>query len=421
MVQLLVQEFLEHYSLKELGEQHGVYASFNKTGQLFSCNYDQISTKDDDLLSQQCRGLILASKDGRSFLDQATIINGRNNYDHLTIGKTRIIACPMFRFFNYGQGTVAEIDFNDPSISILEKLDGTCIIISKNPFSNQWLVSTRSVPEADLTMDNGIMTFRSYFEKALFDTNGMSFEELTSYLDSNFTYCFELTGALNRIVVCYPNNRITLLAVRNLTTLQEVEIGSLGLPDSIPLVKCYDWSSIEHLVNWVSTFDPTKNEGVVIKDAKFRRVKLKSAKYVALSKLRDSLGNSERNCLELILLGNEDDAIPFLSSEIVENLLKIKEGLRKAINYNDHIYESIFYKALAIRLNDKKTFALTLKNEIDQLQLIDKANQLWAPYFFNRYDHKSNSMKEFILANKKEGYWSDSFLDKILQLANAFI
>lgn len=401
---LLVQEFLQNKSVGELAREHGVYCSFNKTGQLFSCNYDMIEAKDDDLLAQECRGLVLAAQDGKSFSDQVKIINGKKSYDHLVIGETRIISFPMKRFFNYGQGSAAKIDFNDPSLLILEKYDGTLIFTSKNPFTNQWIVSTRSVPEADLLMDNQLYTFRQLFEKALFETTGMTVDQLTSDLDPNFTYCFELMGLLNRIVVHYPNNRIVLLAARDLRTLQEVDPASLSLPSSIPLVKTYSYTTIQDLVDWVSTLDPSQHEGVIVRDAKFNRIKLKNAAYLAASRARDSLGSSPRNCLEIILLGKEDDLIGFLPQEIVDNLLLIKEKYRSWLEEEEETYLAVFQEASAISPNDKKTFALT----------INKYPLTFKSAYFSIFDGKATSVKSFIDRNRKDGTWSSSFLDKIL-------
>ena len=60
---LLVQKFLETKTFGDLARDHGVYASFSKSGHKFSLNYDQIEARESDPLSQQCRGLILALKE----------------------------------------------------------------------------------------------------------------------------------------------------------------------------------------------------------------------------------------------------------------------------------------------------------------------------------------------------------------------
>src|SRR5690606_36109752 len=113
--------------------------------------------KEDDPLAQECRGLVLSCEDGASLLPQALTIPGqKTSYDHLCPGKTKILAYPMKRFFNHGQGAAAQVNWSDPNLAVLEKLDGTLCIVYWDPFTSCWCVATRSVPEADLLMDNGI-------------------------------------------------------------------------------------------------------------------------------------------------------------------------------------------------------------------------------------------------------------------------
>lgn len=415
---LLVQKYLETHSFKELQEQHGVYASFSKSGHKFSVNYDQIEAKESDPLSQETRGLILAAKDGRSFTSQAVTVNGRLNYDHITPGETAILAYPMKRFFNYGQGSAVTIDWADPNLAILEKLDGTLCIVYFDPFTHQWCVATRSVSEADLFMDNGIFTFRTLFEKALFDTVGLPFEEYASKLDNEITYCFELTTPYNRIVVYYPNNEVTLLSAREIlyetdqwgekcVSLEELDI---SIVDSfgVPKVKSYVHKTMDELVTWVSSLNPMEHEGVVIKTP-LGRVKVKNAGYVAYNRVRDTLGASERNVVEIILAEKDDDVIPFLPDEIVKNLQKIKAGVQVAIRVHDEAYQKAKSQADAEKPGDKKTFAI----------LVTQNKQLWTAPFFQMFDGKASNMKDFIAKSRKDGTWGNSFLDKMLELSKS--
>jgi hypothetical protein len=422
---LLVQDFLKDHSFKELQEQHGVYASFSKSGHKFSLNYDQIEAKESDPLAQECRGLILSALDGRVFTPVES--EGKMRYDHITPGVTKVLAFPMKRFFNYGQGSAAEVNWADPNLAILEKLDGTLCILYFDPWINKWCVATRSVPEADIVMDNGLFTFRTLFEKATFDTCGKSFDEFVSTLGINWTYCFELTTPYNRIVVDYKNNSITLLSARELSSLEEMNphdpVNAAFLDQDmpgIPRVQAHTYTSISDLLDWVSSLNPMEHEGVVVRDSNFNRIKVKNAAYVAHNKLRDTLGTSERNCLELILLEKDDDVISMLPEEIVNNLLKIKKNLKFAITMYDYHYNMMLASALYdvqlhtpdVRMPDKKTFALTLQ-KFSHLKL-------WSAPYFQRFDGKNSGMREFINQNRKDGTWSDSFLDKLLSIAKLY-
>jgi len=436
---LLVQEYLMYHSFGELAKEHGVYASFSKSGHKFSLNYDQIEAKETNPLAQECRGLVLACEDGAVVVGQE--VNGRLNYDYIVPRETRILAFPMRRFFNYGQGCAAEINWSDPKLAVLEKLDGTLCIVYYDPFTSQWCVATRSVPEADLTMDNGIFTFRTLFEKALFDTCGKSFSDFTNGLNKRITYCFELTTPYNRIVVNYTDCRVTLLAARqlygdfsefdlanlggglrwvdydNLTAEVKEQLTALGhdkndtpeafvpVPfhlDGVPIVQTHKFSTIPELLDWVSSLNPIDHEGVVVKQGE-NRIKVKNASYVAYSKCRDTLGTSARNCLEMVLLEKDDDVIPFLPEEIVKNLQRIKIGLQIIIRNYDLAYQAAVATTTP---GNKKEFAI----------FVTKDKSLWSAPFFQMYDQKASNMKDFILKNKKDGTWGDGFLDKLLSM-----
>lgn len=413
---LLVQEFLKKHTFKDLAEQHGVYCSFSKSGHKWSASYDQIEAKDSDPLSQQCRGLILACEDGKSLSDSAVTINGKLSYDHICPGKTRVLSRSMDRFFNLGQGFCAAINWNDPKLKILSKLDGTLIILYYDHFTNKWCAATRSAPDADIIMDNQIYTFRTLFEKALLDTTGLTFEEYTSSsdrytstLNKEITYCFELCTPLNNIVVKYKDYSLTLIAARSIISFEEINLNYIPFQE-VPIVHAHTYTSVSELVEYVSTFDPMKEEGVVAVDSNFNRIKIKSPTYVLFHKMRDSLGSSPRNCLDLILLEKDDDALPFLPEEIVANLLKIKAGLKSLISSYDSKYAEIKALSDTTLPGDKKTFALNVKAASEK-------NKLWEAPLYKLYANKANNMHDFLLKNKNsDGSFSNSFLDKILEL-----
>ena len=406
MNKLLVQEYLETHSFGDLITEHGVYASFSKSGHKFSLNYDQIEAKDTDPLSQECRGLILSATDG-TVLPGIYGPDGKTDRLHVVPGPTQVLAYPMKRFFNHGQGSAAEINWHDPKLAVLEKLDGTLCIVYWDPWSNQWCVATRSVSEADLLMDNGLYTFRTLFEKAVEETTrGLPFNQLTNYLNKDITYCFELTTPYNRIVVAYPGCGVTLLAARKIHNFKEVDPNSLDLEaTTIPIVQAHTYNSIDELVDWVSSLNPMEHEGVVVRDGNFNRIKVKNAAYVAASRIRDSLATSPRNCLELILLGKDDDAASFLPQEIQANLISLKEKFVLWLKGQESLALTIIEEAHSIA-PDKKTFALT----------VQKYKPDVSAALFHIYDGKANSMKDFIEKNRKNGTWSDSFIDKILSV-----
>jgi hypothetical protein len=128
------------------------------------------------------------------------------------------------------------------------------------------------------------------------------------------------------------------------------------------------------------------------------------------NKVRDRLGTSERNIVELILAEKDDDVIPMLPEEIVKNLQVIKAGLQKVIKQHDDAYLGIKAEADRIKSGDKKTFAI-------MATVTYKSLNLWTAPMFQMFDGKAANMRDFISKNRKDGSWGDSFLDKMLELA----
>jgi hypothetical protein len=163
---------------------------------------------------------------------------------------------------------------------------------------------------------------------------------------------------------------------------------------------------VNDLLDWVSTQNPLEHEGVVVRDSKFNRVKVKNASYVAFNRARDILGTSERNCVELVLAGKEDDVIPALPSEIVDRIIFIKNGLNAMIKDYDRAYKIFKYASDQINAGDKKTFAI----------MVNGYKGIWSSPMFSMFSNRCSNMKEFIAMNRKEGTWGNSFLDKVLEI-----
>lgn len=371
---LLVQSFLASRSTSQLRTDHGVKARWSTTRPgVFTLNYDQIEVVDSDPVSQQCRGLILRALDPD--------VHGR---DDVPLGATEVIARPFDRLFNYGAEACAPVDFDHARF--YEKIDGTLCIVYFDRGS--WHVATRSVPDADVEIDgaNGL-TFRKLFERVSRVPLGMG-------LDPACTYMFELTAAENQVVCNYEQERVWLLGVRDTKTGKEY------LPDnySILYTVCpHHELTLAEMMDWVTARDPSKYEGVVVCDHAFRRCKVKSPGYLALSHVRDSVGKSSRSMLELILLGKDDDAKPLLPQYLVERIDKMKARLKAELDRIDNAWEELYS-------SDRKTFALAIQR--------NSPNDMGP--LMARFSGKCGAARSWIDSQCKNGTWPDSVLDALL-------
>lgn len=395
-----VQAFLRTNTFDQLAAAHGVYATFSKDERKVTLNYDQIEAKETDPLARQCRGLILAKVGHERFAGKDA-----------PAGDTIVVARPFDRFFNHGQHDAdATKYFGKTGTRVFEKLDGTLCIVYYDRFQGRWHVGTRNVPEADRPIDGfGTHTFSTLFELALKEHLNVDLQRLGAHLDRDRTYMFELTTPYNRIVVEYAKPQVHLLAIRERHTGKEwcpMEWRIEGL--SVPHAPHHQIYTTSDLIHYVTSRPPKEAEGVVVRatnheTGEFVRVKVKNPAYVALNGLRDSVANSPRRLMEVILLGREDDVFPMIPADVAA----IGEGYKRRYAAMVKTYDALYA--------DLRASADQTDNPRKALALAVQEKKAWMPYFMERFTDKCGSLKDFIEARRlNDGSWADGFLDNLL-------
>jgi hypothetical protein len=395
---LLVQSFLETHSFNELKELHGVNARPCKDGYKWSLNYDQIASKPGDPLADQCRGLIV--RPWTKVVSQDQVVGGSD-----------VVARPMDRFYNDGDGHAAKIDWTTAQCQ--EKLDGTMCLLYFDHQKLEWCVATRAVPEADLPFGEALgtplkeSTFAELFKHAVECTlrevygSSASFNEWCNDLNLYQTHIYELTSPLNRVVVKYETYRVTLLASRYTFTGKYQMFHNIG-PDgaALQLPSVWPLNDIGALSAFVNNSDPSKIEGAVVVDAQFNRVKVKNKLWVLASRAKDALTMSARNALETIIDGTVDDVLPLLDEPIVKH---IEEMRAKLVTYCTEI-DGKFMALQAESEGNRKTFALKVQ-----------ATQSWCVPFYELLKPKHTSCLAWLQTASAEGRITDSLLDSLLE------
>jgi hypothetical protein len=372
---LEIQIFLETHSLNDL-ESIGVdYRKSTKNPRKFSLNYNQIRADAKDIRTQECRGLILeADRD----CDPSEIV-----------GETQILAYPFRRFFNSTDPNAAELRWS--KVKYYEKLDGTLAIVYFDPTLKEWCVATRSVSDADVPFNGDGDTYSSLFLKTWDKTIKYPLETL---LCKSFTYMFELCTPENQNVVRQTNYSVTLLGSRSREGLEFPLQASNTLERHIPLCKEIDFKSKSYL-DWVNELDLTC-EGLVLCDDQFNRVKCKSPAYVLAHKIKDRAMSSDKNLLELILLGKDDDVRGVLDDWAIEKLDRMKEGLIQLI-------ESMNEEFNNGPKETRKDFAIFIQR-----------GSLWMGPQMWRFSNPGKSFLDWIESSKVDGEFQGSFLETML-------
>lgn len=393
----LVQQYLLNHSLADLEIVHHVNG---RTGSYkFSLNYDQILSDDHDTLAMECRGLVLARKDG-------TVVRT----EHEIVGETIVLAFPMRRFFNLGQSAAAKIDFSAEDVRYYEKEDGTLIIVYFDSFKDEWCVATRSVCEANLPIDRSPdLTFRTLFEQAVQKSTSLSFPEWTNLLVKGWTYCFELTTPLNQVVVAHYDFKVHLLTVRDLDSGQEApnhKLEMIAKSLGVLLPVSYNFQSIDEMLAFVNARLGSEFEGLVVCDSNHNRVKIKSEAYLNASRIVSKMGATDRNILEVVLMGQADDIYPILPKYHQERLVMMQENVRSLADYYNHKFFELNGSLDSVygTPEHRKQFAVTC----NQLGL--RMGTIMGMYVQGQHPDFIGSLKQ-----KSGGGFTVSILDVILE------
>lgn len=310
---MLVQEILRRGGFQELG-RHINIKRHPKYLHLVQFKYNQIESPMGDPVVQECRGLILDERDNWA-----------------------VVARPFDKFFNYGEGHAAAIDWNTAKVQ--EKLDGSLIILYN--YDEQWHFATSGTPDAGGEVNGYGFTFAELARKA-YCLFGIGLGGL-----SNFTFLFELTSKYNRIIVAHDEPKLTLIGIRH-------KDGTEYSPDSwinpgFPTVRTFPLQNMEEVLATFQTFQPTSQEGYVVVDGAHHRVKVKHPGYVALHHLKDGFG--PRRMVEIVRQGEISEVLAHFP-EYAEEMEKIR------CKYNALVLEvAMDYEELE-HIEVQKAFAL---------------------------------------------------------------
>ena len=241
--------------------------------------YDQTNADFSLDIVRECRGLIL---DAETF---------------------EVVSYPFNKFFNYGESHAANIDWS--SAHVESKIDGSiCKVVN---LDGNFLISTNGVIDAfkcnlPETVGCPFNSFGELFMEGM-KFYGLGKEDFPRLFKPNKTYMFELTSPYNQVVVQWKDTKVWFLGERDNLTFKETFYGDHELSKVFDIPKVYPIKTIDQCVAAASEL-PEDEEGYVVCDKDFNRIKVKSPRYVQLHYMAGNQNWSGRRVLE-ILLANE--------------------------------------------------------------------------------------------------------------------
>ncbi len=246
-----LDDLLTTYGIKS--KRHGRYPN------LVLLKYDMTASPMHEPIVQECRGIIL---------DEANDWN--------------VVARAFDKFFNHGEGHAADIDWSTARVQ--EKLDGSLVCLFH--YDGAWHVATSGTPDASGNVDGSSGTFAEYFWQTFAADGG----EVSEAEDVNLCFAFELMGPANRIVVVHEKPWLRLLSVRHRVTGEQRAPEGYARALGIEAVRSFPLTSIADIVASFDAISPLSQEGYVVVDGAFRRIKVKHPGYVALHHAKDGMG-----------------------------------------------------------------------------------------------------------------------------------
>ena len=340
--------------------------------------YDQLSSP--TLMAnkevQECRGLILER------------------------GTWKVMSLAFTKFFNSEEGNAHKIDWD--TAHVLEKLDGSCIQVYWDWNKEQWFAATTGTAEGEGEVNNKMGTT---FNQLFWNTVTEKYEFKKENLNKLFCYVFELTTPYNIVVKPHGESAATLLMARNLVTLEEVPFEALtGIADSlgVPRVKSYDLNA-NNVGALLRTFENMvwHDEGYVVVDANFNRVKIKNPAYVAVHHLK---GKTAEHNIMTIVKTNEIEEFAATFPDRKDELVKLKENYDALVAKLNSVWDELqAFRPKNITPQEKKKYATAVfevcgKNDVKN----------FTGLYFGLADGKVSSVEEFV-AN-----YDDKALYKIL-------
>jgi hypothetical protein len=325
--------------------------------------YDQISSSMGEEIVQDCRGLILEK------------------------GTWNIMSLSFRKFFNAEEGHAAKVDWD--TAKVLTKEDGSMIQVYWDWNKETWFAATTGTAEGEGEVNNKLgTTFNELFWKTV--TDKYNFNDCL--LDKDHVYVFELMTPYNIVVAPHGESKVSLLTVRNRKTLKELSWDDTTMTATslgIPLVNAFDMN-VDNVGAIKRTFDgmPFTEEGYVVVDAKFNRIKIKNPAYVAVHHLKSKTSES---AIMDVVKSNEIEEFAATFPDRKEEIFKLYEGYNELITELEGMWDELkTLKPKNITPKEKKRYAMEV------FRVAGKDYKAYTGLFFGLNDGKVETVRDFM-------------------------
>ena len=226
------------------------------------------------------------------------------------------------KFFNYGEPNAAEIDWDTAKVQT--KIDGSLVSAWFN--DKKWHYSTNGTIDAykALTGDIKLPTFGDVLEEA-FRNNGISKEIFEQSASKLVCYTFELVSPQTRVVIPYEKPDLYFIGYRTMKTECEMNPKESLVSAFFKTPKEYDFHSAQDVVDSAKEL-PWDEEGYVVVDSNFNRVKIKSPAWLVAHYARSNNSISKESLIQVILDGEQEEFLVY-ANDYREKLESVEQEM----------------------------------------------------------------------------------------------
>lgn len=302
-----------------------------------------------------------------------------------------VVCWPFDKFFNQHEIYAATIDWNHCRVQ--DKLDGSICKLFWNKYRDSWQWATNGVIDAeDATIED--LRHINYLDLIEDATNykDIDFDKL----NKDYTYMFEVVDPVMHPVK-YDDVKLYHIGTRNNKTGEELneDIG-VQKPEE------YNLHSLEEVINFVENMNKDKvtQEGVVVVDNNWNRIKIKNLLYLQLHYLDSGIVTNKRKILELL---NSDDID---IARLIERFPQYEDVFQY---YRDKEIE--LERELQVYINGVKQTYINLRRDRRKIAEIIK-NDKWRYFGFKVIDtNQSADMMLTEIKAKNMGSYADMIED----------
>lgn len=375
MYEIEIHKFIrQHHYWESLLTSAPYNLEIKRKNGLIMFNYSHLKSDFSLKLVRECRGLILRE------------------------GTWEVVCRAMDKFMNAEEAN-SDLDKIDwAKATIQQKIDGSLIRVFFDWERDLWCTSTSGTIDAfDAELGvGGFSTFGDLFSFALKETlrqKSLTISDFYSQLDKESTYYFELTSPLNRVVVKYEEYRVYFLGWRDNFSGEERLPGSSYCSQALPRPKLYALNTYEEVCRAAEKL-PHDEEGYVVCDSNFHRVKIKSPYYITAHYFRTTFAPTRARLVEVITKGEVSELLAYCP-ELKEQVEELSNSMRNLADRAQSIFNSLFssYRQLDSCSQTRRNWAFMVKSYPIK------------SYLFWAYDQKMNGNNTDFFT------WASSYLN----------